>query len=82
MGVMRIFWTYFPHRHLLFINDKVYTMDEKQILLALLIGVVYIFKDKPICGLIWRIIATFFIMLFLVLTANFVKDEVKKWWQK
>ena len=57
-------------------------MTIEQLMLLLIIVVVYIFKDKPICGLIWRTIATFFIMLFLILTANFVKDEVKKWWQK
>jgi hypothetical protein len=57
-------------------------MDEKQLMLALLIGVVYIFKDKPICGFIWRTMTTFLLMVILILTANFVKDEVKKWWQK
>jgi hypothetical protein len=82
MGAVEMLWTYFSHRRLLFINDKVYTMDEKQILLALIIGTVYIFKDKPICGFIWRTMTTFLLMVFLILTANFVKDEVKKWWQK
>jgi hypothetical protein len=57
-------------------------MTIEQLMLALLIGVVYLFKDKPICGLIWRIMTTFLLMVFLILTANFIKSEVKKWWEK
>ncbi len=31
---------------------------------------------------IWKIVSTFFIVLFAILFANYAKKEIKNWWNK
>jgi len=33
-------------------------------------------------GVLWKIWVMFFVVLFATLGANFIKDEVKEWWNK
>ena len=44
--------------------------------------IIYIFRHKPICGLLWKGISFFGVILLIVLGANYAKKEVKKWWKE
>lgn len=51
-------------------------------MLALIIGVIFLFRKIPVIGIFWKIIEMFLIVALAVLTASFIKTEVKKWWEK
>jgi hypothetical protein len=61
---------------------KVYTMGFGEWMLALTIGVIFLLRKIPVIGIFWKIIEMFLIVALAVLTANFIKTEVKKWWEK
>ena len=42
----------------------------------------FILKDAPPFKKIWSFYKWMFAILFLVLTAGFVKKEIKDWWKK
>jgi hypothetical protein len=42
----------------------------------------WLFRNVPIIGSIWKIVSMFFIVLFLTLFANYAKKELKIWWNK
>ena len=42
--------------------------------------IVYFLRKFPIFDVLWKLISWFFIMLLVVLGANFLKKEVKNWW--
>lgn len=52
------------------------------ILLCVLCIVSYILRDKPGFSGIWKCFKIFFIVAFVNLTGNFIKKEVKAWWNK
>ena len=61
-----------------------FTPDEwRSILLLAIIGVLYLLRNtNAFFRVIWKVVATFFIVLFATLMANYVKKEVKEWWNK
>ena len=38
------------------------------------------FSNKPLIAPIWRAYKTFWLMLCIILFANFAKKEIKSWW--
>ena len=42
----------------------------------------WLFRNVPIIGSIWKIVSIFFTVLFLTLFFNFAKKEIKAWWEK
>lgn len=52
------------------------------ILLALVTFLLYIFRNNLIIGPIWRLYKMFWLMLCIILFANFAKKEIKAWWNK
>ena len=42
----------------------------------------WLFRNVPIIGSIWKIVSIFFTVLFLTLFFNFAKKEIKSWWEK
>jgi cell division protein FtsW (lipid II flippase) len=61
-----------------------FTPDEwRSILLLVIIGVLYLLRNtNTFFRVIWKVVATFFIVLFATLMANYVKKELKEWWNK
>ena len=61
-----------------------FTPDEcRSILLFVIIGVLYLLHNtNTFFRVIWKVVATFFIVLFATLMANYVKKEIKEWWNK
>ena len=61
-----------------------FTPDEcRSILLLAIIGVLYLLRNtNTFFRVIWKVVATFFIVLFATLMANYVKKELKEWWNK
>ena len=43
--------------------------------------VLWLIRDTPL-GFLWRAYKWFWIVLFAVLMANYVKKEIKDWWDK
>ena len=47
------------------------------------IGVLYLLRNtNTFFRVVWKVVATFFIVLFATLMANYVKKEIKQWWEK
>jgi uncharacterized membrane protein YczE len=45
--------------------------------------VIFLLRNQfALCKVLWNVIATFFIVLFAVLFANYAKDSIKKWWSE
>jgi hypothetical protein len=42
----------------------------------------YLLRKLPIFNVLWYVVKWFFVMLFVVLFADFAKGEIKKWWDK
>jgi cell division protein FtsW (lipid II flippase) len=42
--------------------------------------VVYFLRKFPIFDVIWAIVSWFLLVLLAVLSANFLKKEIKSWW--
>ena len=42
----------------------------------------YLLRELPVFNMLWYVVKWFFITLLIVLGANFVKKEVKDWWNK
>jgi len=40
------------------------------------------YKHHPVIGPIYDIVRMFFVVLFATLFANYIKKEVKEWWNK
>lgn len=61
-----------------------FTSDEwKSILLLAIIVVFYLLRNtNAFFKVVWKLIATFFIVLFATLMANYIKKELKEWWNK
>lgn len=61
-----------------------FTSDElHSILLFILIGVLYLLRNTNVFfKVLWKVIATFFIVLFATLMASYIKKELKEWWKK
>ena len=55
-------------------------MNMNQIIFVVTLMLIYIFRHTAIGGVLWRLIQTFFLVLFTVLLANFAKKEIKQWW--
>jgi len=51
------------------------------IVLAVLTLVLWLLKDTPL-GFLWKAYKWFWLILFAVLMANYVKKEIKDWWKK
>lgn len=51
------------------------------IVLAVLTLVLWLLKDTPL-GFLWKAYKWFWVILFAVLMANYVKKEIKDWWKK
>ena len=51
------------------------------IVLAVLTLVLWLLKDTPL-GFLWKVYKWFWVILFAVLMANYVKKEIKDWWKK
>ena len=51
------------------------------IVLAVLTLVLWLLKDTPL-GFLWKVYKWFWVILFSVLMANYVKKEIKDWWKK
>ena len=51
------------------------------IVLAVLTLVLWLLKDTPL-GFLWKASKWFWLILFAVLMANYVKKEIKDWWKK
>ena len=51
------------------------------IVLAVLTLVLWLLKDTPL-GFLWKAYKWFWLILFAVLMANYVKKEKKDWWKK
>lgn len=64
--------------------SNTFTSDELNgILILIVIGVLYLLRNtNTFFRAIWKVIATFFIVLFATLMANYVKKELKEWWKK
>ena len=52
------------------------------ILFVLITFLLYIFRNNLIIAPIWRAYKTFWLMLCIILFANFAKKEIKAWWEK
>jgi hypothetical protein len=48
----------------------------------ILFVVSYLLRSLPIFKQIWWFYKWTLVILFVILTANYVKKEVKEWWQK
>lgn len=61
-----------------------FTPDEwRSILLLAIICVLYLLRNtNAFFRVLWKVVATFFIVLFATLMANYVKKELKEWWNK
>ncbi len=61
-----------------------YTSNElNDILILIILGIFYLFRNtNSTTKMIWKVIATFFVILFATLMANFIKKELKEWWNK
>ena len=64
--------------------SNTFTSDELNgILILIVIGVLYLLRNtNAFFRVLWKVIATFFIVLFATLLANFAKKEIKQWWNK
>jgi hypothetical protein len=64
--------------------NSTFTSDELNgLLLLIVIGVLYLLRNtNAFFRVLWKIIATFFIVLFATLMANYAKKEIKEWWNK
>ena len=64
--------------------NSTFTSDELNgLLLLIVIGVLYLLRNtNAFFRVLWKIIATFFIVLFATLLANYAKKEIKEWWNK
>ena len=51
------------------------------IVLAVLTLVLWLLKVTPL-GFLWKAYKWFWVILFAVLMANYVKKEIKDWWKK
>jgi len=51
------------------------------VLFAFVTLVLWLLKDTPL-GFLWRIYKLFWIVLFATLMANYLKKELKDWWNK
>ena len=51
------------------------------IVLDVLTLVLWLLKDTPL-GFLWKAYKWFWVILFAVLMANYVKKEIKDWWKK
>jgi hypothetical protein len=40
------------------------------------------FSNKPLIAPIWRVYKIFWLMLGIILFANFAKKSIKAWWEK
>ena len=71
---------------MIFLTTYPDTLSPDEILFCVIFFVVmlllYIFRHIPIVGVLWKIIAMFFVVLFATLFANYAKKEIKEWWSK
>jgi hypothetical protein len=56
--------------------------DNKVLLIGLLIIFVAWLLRKTSLGFLWRMIKMFFLVLFVALSADLLKKEIKEWWNK
>jgi hypothetical protein len=57
--------------------------DENRILgIVFWIGVfvLYFLRKFPFFNIMWKVVSWFLLVLLAILTVNFLKKEVKKWW--
>ena len=57
--------------------------DENRILgIVFWIGVLvlYFLRKFPIFNVMWKIVSWFLLVLLAVLSVNFIKKEIKSWW--
>jgi energy-coupling factor transporter transmembrane protein EcfT len=59
------------------------TPHEITIVVALVVVTIILrlLKDTPL-GFLWRIYKLFWLVLFATLMANYLKKEIKDWWNK
>ena len=50
------------------------------VLFFIVVFLLWLFRNVPIIGSIWKIVSMFFTVLFLTLLANYAKKEIKAWW--
>ena len=50
------------------------------VLFFIVVFLLWLFRNVPIIGSIWKIVLIFFTVLFLTLFANYAKKEIKAWW--
>ena len=63
-------------------NEQLTTSEITTIIvLAVVTLVLWLLKDTPL-GFLWKVYKWFWIILFAVLMANYVKKEIKDWWNK
>ena len=59
------------------------TLDNFYVVMFfVVVFLLWLFRNVPIIGSIWKIVSMFFIVLFLTLFANYAKKEFKIWWDK
>ena len=50
------------------------------VIFFVVVFLLWLFRNVPIIGSIWKLTIWFFGILFLTLFANYAKKEIKEWW--